>query len=312
MDAGRYRDLFLTEARDHLVTINQSLIALEHAPVSSGRGRESVDELFRAVHTVKGMSGVMGYDAVGALSHAMETLLARVRAGEESLEGAPLALLFEAADALEAAIESASVAADGNATERRCSWRGRRGRCRRASALDVTSLVEQLLGRRAAASAQPTPAIQRRAAAGRRDRHPPRARAGHHPPRRAGAAGGGARPIVRHGDGRAPRGTGAPRRRLRRALRPSPRDRRRRRRHRADAARGGLSRRGARSARRVARGRHIGDARSRGRAATVTDRTNPRSRTTTRGPASRRRGGTTCSRRRCSATCASTSVASTT
>ncbi len=135
MDAGRYRELFLTEARDHLVSINQALIALEHTPVTSGRGRESLDELFRAVHTVKGMSGVMGYDAVGALSHAMETLLARVRGGEQSLEAAQLGLLFDAADALEAAIESSGVAADGVPG------------AAPASALDVASLVERLQGR---------------------------------------------------------------------------------------------------------------------------------------------------------------------
>ncbi|MEP7380126.1 MAG: chemotaxis protein CheA [Gemmatimonadota bacterium] len=136
MDAGRYRELFLTEARDHLVSINQALIALEHTPVTSGRGRESVDELFRAVHTVKGMSGVMGYDAVGALSHAMETLLARVRGGEQSLESPQLGLLFDAADALEAAVESSGVADDGTPG------------AAPASALDVASLVERLQGRR--------------------------------------------------------------------------------------------------------------------------------------------------------------------
>ena len=138
MDTARYRDLFLTEARDHLVAINQALIALEHVPhaggtASDGAARESVDALFRAVHTVKGMSGVMGYVAVGSLSHAMETLLARVRAGEEALDGEQLALLFDAADALEAAIEGAATA-QGAATSQE-------------SALDVTSLVERLQGR---------------------------------------------------------------------------------------------------------------------------------------------------------------------
>lgn len=142
MDTARYRDLFLTEARDHLVAINQALIALEHAPGTAGAAddgatRASVDALFRAVHTVKGMSGVMGYVAVGSLSHAMETLLARVRAGEEMLDGEQLALLFDAADALEAAIERAATTQE--------------------SALDVTSLVERLQGR--APDGAPSPVV---------------------------------------------------------------------------------------------------------------------------------------------------------
>lgn len=147
MDPARYRELFLTEARDHLIVINQALIALEHAPSGAGGGRESVDELFRAVHTVKGMSGVMGYDAVGALSHAMETLLARVRAGEEALDGEHVSLLFDAADALEQAIEETAPSLPAGAPP---------------SALDVTSLVERLQGRRRAARApeRAMPAIE--------------------------------------------------------------------------------------------------------------------------------------------------------
>lgn len=133
MDPARYRELFLTEARDHLIVINQALIALEHVPSNGGAGRESVDELFRAVHTVKGMSGVMGYDAVGALSHAMETLLARVRAGEEALDGEQVSLLFDAADALEHAVEASASAHPQSSNP---------------SALDVASLVDRLQGRR--------------------------------------------------------------------------------------------------------------------------------------------------------------------
>ena len=125
MDASRYAELFLTEARDHLTAINQALIDLEQAP--NDGAREPVDAIFRAVHTVKGMSGVMGYNTVGSLSHAMESLLARVRAGEESLTPEQVSLLFDAADALEHAIEASSSAQE--------------------SALDVTSLVERLQGR---------------------------------------------------------------------------------------------------------------------------------------------------------------------
>jgi chemotaxis protein histidine kinase CheA len=40
MESARYRELFLTEARDHLVAINQALIALEHAPPRPRQGRD--------------------------------------------------------------------------------------------------------------------------------------------------------------------------------------------------------------------------------------------------------------------------------
>ncbi len=126
MDPSRYAELFLTEARDHLTAINQALINLEHAP--NERRGEPVDAIFRAVHTVKGMSGVMGYSVVGSLSHAMESLLSRVRAGEESLTPEQVALLFDAADALEHAVESSHASPPD-------------------TALDVSSLVARLQGR---------------------------------------------------------------------------------------------------------------------------------------------------------------------
>ena len=78
MDLSRYADLFLTESREHLSAMNHLLLALERAP----RATEPVAELFRAVHTVKGMSATMGYGAVTALAHEMESLLDRVRQGE--------------------------------------------------------------------------------------------------------------------------------------------------------------------------------------------------------------------------------------
>lgn len=112
MDLSRYADLFLTESREHLSAMNHSLLALERAPAAS----EPVQSLFRAVHTVKGMSATMGYEAVAELAHEMESILDRVRRG--SLEASPpvIEALFGAADALEAAIE-ASVRTEGEGAD---------------------------------------------------------------------------------------------------------------------------------------------------------------------------------------------------
>lgn len=104
-DLARYAELFLTESRDNLASVNEALLRLERDP----RDSEAIDAAFRAVHTVKGMAGVMGYAAVADLSHDMEALLAGARDEHRGLRSDDPPLLFEAADALEAAIE-ASVA----------------------------------------------------------------------------------------------------------------------------------------------------------------------------------------------------------
>jgi two-component system chemotaxis sensor kinase CheA len=104
-DSARYAELFLTESRDNLVAVNEALLRLERDP----RDSAAIDAAFRAVHTIKGMAGVMGYGAVSDLAHDMEALLAGARDEHRGLRGDDPPLLFEAADALEAAIE-ASVA----------------------------------------------------------------------------------------------------------------------------------------------------------------------------------------------------------
>ena len=100
MNTKRYAELFRAEARERLSEMNTSLLALER-----GEGPERVAELFRAVHTVKGMSAAMGYVPVRDLSHALETLLDLLRRGAlpvisplaAAREGAPPGAPFFAA-----------------------------------------------------------------------------------------------------------------------------------------------------------------------------------------------------------------------
>ena len=75
MDLAKYAALFQSESREQLSTMNEELLALERAPTAS----EPVSAVFRAVHTMKGMSATMGYATVTALAHELESLLDRVR-----------------------------------------------------------------------------------------------------------------------------------------------------------------------------------------------------------------------------------------
>ena len=101
MDLSRYAELFLTESREHLSAINHLLLELERTPGAA----EPVVAIFRAVHTVKGMSATMGYQAVADLAHEMEAVLDLVRCGELQLTAESMDAFFAAADALESAVE---------------------------------------------------------------------------------------------------------------------------------------------------------------------------------------------------------------
>jgi two-component system chemotaxis sensor kinase CheA len=105
MDLSQYADLFRTETRDHLTTLNRLLLEWEQKPDSP----EPVAGIFRSVHTIKGMAATMGYARVADLAHRAETLLDAFRQSRRSVTEAELELLFKTADALEELV-TASVA----------------------------------------------------------------------------------------------------------------------------------------------------------------------------------------------------------
>ena len=102
-DTAAYKDAFLTEGREHLASMNASLVALEEAPTKA----EHLNEIFRAAHTLKSMAAAMGYDETSGLCHTMEDVLDAMRHGKAKLiESADT--LYECFDALELLLEDIS------------------------------------------------------------------------------------------------------------------------------------------------------------------------------------------------------------
>ena len=115
MDTLQYAELFLTESREHVAAVNQALLILERettGPIAS----EAVGEIFRAVHTVKGMSAMMGYAIVAELAHELETVLDRVRRDDLTIDGEMMDVLFRSTDVLEQAVEAAVAGREGDVT----------------------------------------------------------------------------------------------------------------------------------------------------------------------------------------------------
>jgi two-component system chemotaxis sensor kinase CheA len=68
VDTLQYAELFLTESREHVAVMNRALLTLERE-TSGPAASAAVGEIFRAVHTMKGMSAMMGYAVVAELAH---------------------------------------------------------------------------------------------------------------------------------------------------------------------------------------------------------------------------------------------------
>ena len=70
---------FVAEARDHLNDTERDLLLMENGPGSCPP--DTINGVFRAIHSIKGASGTFGFHAVMDLSHAMESVLLRFRDG---------------------------------------------------------------------------------------------------------------------------------------------------------------------------------------------------------------------------------------
>jgi two-component system chemotaxis sensor kinase CheA len=97
MDMKQYLEIFLEESREHLQGLNQSLLQLEKDPHDSA----VLNEIFRVAHTLKGMSGTMGFNKMSTLTHEMENVLHALRSNKIEINTSLVDLLFKCLDALE-------------------------------------------------------------------------------------------------------------------------------------------------------------------------------------------------------------------
>ncbi|WP_321823999.1 chemotaxis protein CheA [Bacillus licheniformis] len=109
MDMNQYLDVFIEESREHLQTCNEKLLELEKNPTDL----HLVHDIFRAAHTLKGMSATMGYEDMAHLTHSLENVLDAIRNEEMTITSEWMDVMFEALDDLEAIVLSIIEGGDG-------------------------------------------------------------------------------------------------------------------------------------------------------------------------------------------------------
>lgn len=97
MDVSQYLEIFLDETKEHLQSLNTEILNLEQDPENT----DTINEIFRAAHSLKGMAGTMGYKRMQALTHDMENVFSEVRNGTIKVKGNMIDILFQCLDALE-------------------------------------------------------------------------------------------------------------------------------------------------------------------------------------------------------------------
>jgi two-component system chemotaxis sensor kinase CheA len=104
-DISQFKDMYISEAREYLTSLNNNLLKLEKEP----QNLDVLNEIFRIAHTLKGMSATMGFDNVVTLSHRMESLLDKLRKKNLEVDQYIIDLLFKGLDTLEKLIEDISL-----------------------------------------------------------------------------------------------------------------------------------------------------------------------------------------------------------
>ena len=94
----RARDEFLSEAQELIEAMSRDLIVLDQALKAGKSEPETLNDLFRSVHTLKGLAAMFGLANFGQLAHSLEDLLEDLRLGRVTLSQAVLDLLFEGID----------------------------------------------------------------------------------------------------------------------------------------------------------------------------------------------------------------------
>ncbi len=97
MDVSQYLEIFLDETNEHLQSLNTQILNLEQNPEDS----DTINEIFRAAHSLKGMAGTMGYKRMQNLTHDMENVFSEVRAGNIKVGPEMIDTLFQCLDALQ-------------------------------------------------------------------------------------------------------------------------------------------------------------------------------------------------------------------
>lgn len=102
IDMKQFHSVFFDESQEHLDEMEHLLLDLNTADPDA----EELNSIFRAAHSIKGGSGIFGFDALGSVTHIMESLLDNVRQGKLAITSSMVDLFLSSVDVLKSILES--------------------------------------------------------------------------------------------------------------------------------------------------------------------------------------------------------------
>ena len=108
MDVSQYLEIFIDETTEHLQSLNEQLLILEKEPDNT----DTINEIFRAAHSLKGMAGTMGYKRMQRLTHDIENVFSEIRNEKMNVTAYLVDTLFQGLDALESYLSNIQETTD--------------------------------------------------------------------------------------------------------------------------------------------------------------------------------------------------------
>ncbi len=108
MDVSQYLDIFIDETSEHIQALSDNIMILENEP----ENKDTINEIFRAAHSLKGMAGTMGFKRMQHLTHDMENVFSEVRNDNIKVNSEMIDLLFNCLDAIEAYLDTVKSTSD--------------------------------------------------------------------------------------------------------------------------------------------------------------------------------------------------------
>lgn len=108
MDVSQYLEIFIDETSEHLQNLSDCIMELEKDP----ENMDTINEIFRAAHSLKGMAGTMGFKRMQRLTHDMENVFQEVRSEKVKVTSSMIDLLFKCLDAIEGYLDNVKASSD--------------------------------------------------------------------------------------------------------------------------------------------------------------------------------------------------------
>lgn len=108
MDVSQYLEIFIDETSEHLQSLSDCIMTLEKEPDN----KDTINEVFRAAHSLKGMAGTMGFKRMQHLTHDMEDVFQEVRSDKIQVNSKMIDILFKCLDAIDQYLENIKETSD--------------------------------------------------------------------------------------------------------------------------------------------------------------------------------------------------------